>query len=289
MTTLNPALSDLLMRPDNPNPEAYRDTINKFLAGIPSEYQSAAAPTQSAATPTSSTSASGMTTPLTPELVSKIYTQMIGRVPSASGAAQNAGEYATVEDYVARLKQSPQWTGAEYPGAATGVTTGATDEPYTFDVPKTVYPKAETTSRSGLDPDLIKKMTEMVYPQLEQSLTGYSATIDDLMQQALGIYNTQLDRALKTAIPRAVNILSERGILHGTEAQKILAQIAKEAAMESATKGYETALQAATRKLAMPEMLRSILGGTTVSEATSITTDESAPYKIMAGLIQGLM
>uniref|UniRef100_A0A6M3KAH0 Uncharacterized protein n=1 Tax=viral metagenome TaxID=1070528 RepID=A0A6M3KAH0_9ZZZZ len=158
-----------------------------------------------------------------------------------------------------------------------------------FDVPAEAYPRSTTTSRSGLDPELIKKLIGLVYPQLESSLTNYSATIDDLMQQALGTYNTQMQNALRGSIPNAVNALSQRGILHGTEAQKILAQIAKEAAMESATKGYETALQAATQKLNMPNMLSSILGGTNVSEGTGTSTDESAPYRIMAGLLQSLM
>ena len=147
------------------------------------------------------------------------------------------------------------------------------------------FPTSTTESFSGLDPAIAQQLQNDVYPQLAKSVTDYTTQIDTEMTKALDMYNYQLGRALKEKIPAAINQLSTRGILHGTEAQKILSGIAKEAAMESATKGYEAALNAANKKLAMPAMLSTILGETKYTESSTITTDESKPYDIMSDIL----
>ena len=152
-----------------------------------------------------------------------------------------------------------------------------------FDITK--FPKAEQSAYSGLDPGLSAQLQNMVYPQLEKSLTDYSGQIDTEMKNAVDMYNYQLGRALKEQIPAAVNKLNTRGILHGTEAQTILTNIAKEAAIDSATKGYEAAIMAANKKLAMPAMLNTILSETKYAESSGTQTDESKPFDIMTDIL----
>lgn len=93
--------------------------------------------------------------------------------------------------------------------------------------------------------------TRGVYSPID--LQGSLANIDESTQNALGIYQQQLNDYLGEAIPGEINQLANRGVLDSSVAGDTLAQTAALGAQQASTKGYETLMNAAQQKAGLQQ------------------------------------
>lgn len=135
---------------------------------------------------------------------------------------------------------------------------------------------------SGLPESYRDQLLSFVMPQLRGSVENYSSNIDDFTQQALGSYRQEFDKMIKDILPREINQLANRGILSSTVASDTLGRATSEAARASATKGYETGMQAALMRANIPNTLAGLL------QYGQSTQDPSVMYRTMAQLLASL-
>jgi len=196
------------------------------------------------------------------------------------------------QDYINLLKENPTARATVNapslpPGAGatvdappgTGTTVNAppgADETSTFMLPEDKYPY------SGLPESYRDQLLSFVMPRLQTSVTNMPQNIDNFTNQALGTYRQELQNALKEMIPNVINNLAKRGILSSSVAENTLAQTASKAATQSATKGYETAMQAALMKNNIPNTLAGLL------QYGQYSQDPSVMYRTMANILASL-
>jgi hypothetical protein len=145
-----------------------------------------------------------------------------------------------------------------------------------FTLPEDKYPY------SGLPESYRDQLLSFVMPQLQNSVQNYPQNIDDYTQNALGTYRQELDRSMKDMIPQQINQLANRGVLSSTVASDTLSRTASRAITQSATKGYETAMQASMLKAGIPATLSGLL------QYGQSSQDPSVMYRTMAELLASL-
>ena len=146
----------------------------------------------------------------------------------------------------------------------------------TFELPEDIYPY------SGLPESYRDQLLSFVMPQLQSSVQNMPRNIDTFTNQALGSYRQELDRAMKEMIPREINQLANRGVLNSSVASDTLSQATSRAATQSATKGYETAMQGALMKNQIPNTLSGLLTYGVSNQ------DPTVMYRTMAQLLASL-
>ena len=236
---------------------------------------------------------------LTPEQVTEAYQRLLGQTPSASGAAQRAGEFESMESLESRLMASPKYQGgaapatAGTPAAASVLSTGAGE----FDIPVEKYPTSTTTStqaneqRSGIDwnqnPLMQELMTSLVQRvgSMDQDIEKYSKIADDkykaLIRDAVG----------PQALQGTLEDFGARGMIDtsfkGDAIQGVLTNLIRDITQNA----YNTQLDIAGKKIGIPERMAEIakLGhvstGTGMSTSATSTTNPLAPYELMANII----
>ena len=138
-------------------------------------------------------------------------------------------------------------------------------------------------SYTGLPPNYREKLLGNIMPQLTQATQNMPYQINQFYDQAMGGYRQQLNNALKTNIPMAVNNLSNRGVLDSTVASNTLGNVTGAAMQDFSTKGYQAAMQKAQMQSQLPAMLSQIAG--LGSSTTSRYRDPTALLKIITDLL----
>ncbi len=168
-----------------------------------------------------------------------------------------------------------------------------------------------STSYSGLPAEYQTQLLAAIMPQLAGAVSNMPGEIDKYTQEAFGKYQQMLNKALKGAIPLGINNLANRGILSSTAGEQILADINKTALMDTATRGYDTAMQAALLKAQIPTMLGQLaeLGktqtgasastgrssgtstgtSTGASSSSGYSEDPTVMYRTLADLLRSLI
>jgi hypothetical protein len=161
--------------------------------------------------------------------------------------------------------------------------------PSGIEFPTDIFPSSTTSSNtySGLPGNYQNELLKTLMPQLNSSIKNMPGNIDDYTNQALGSYQMALQNALRTNIPTAINSLANRGIINSTEGQRILSGVNSSAAIDASTKGYQTAMEAAKLKAAIPSMLAQIgeLGKSSSTTSQNYQSDPTAMYQIIASML----
>lgn len=136
----------------------------------------------------------------------------------------------------------------------------------------------QSSNYAGLPASYQEALLAAIMPTLQNAITNMPGNIDQYTNQALGSYQQMMQNALRTALPRAMAGLANRGIINSTEGQKVLGEVGSTAAIDAANKGYTTAMQAALLKANMPQMLSQImdLGKTSYGTSTGAAAGSSA-------------
>ena len=146
-----------------------------------------------------------------------------------------------------------------------------------------ILPKGEDLKPySGLPESYRDQLLGFVMPQLQQSVENLPGNIDAYTQNSLGTYRQELDSYLKENIPKVIGDLAKRGILDSSMASDIISKTTSQAALGSATKGYETAQKAAELKLNIPNTLAGLL------EYGRYNEDPTVMYQTMAQLLASI-
>lgn len=152
----------------------------------------------------------------------------------------------------------------------------APTEENTFKIPTDLQPY------SGLPENYRDQLLSFVMPQLQNQVQNQSRNIDRYAQNAQRGYGQELNRTLKEMIPRQINQLANRGVLDSTVASNTLSQSISQAATASASKGYETAMNAALMKANIPNTLSGLL------QYGQSSQDPTVMYRTMAELLANL-
>jgi hypothetical protein len=135
---------------------------------------------------------------------------------------------------------------------------------------------------SGLPESYRDQLLSFVMPQLQQGVQNLPGNIDKYTGEALGGYRQELDNALKEMIPKYLQNFAKRGVLSSTVASDTLGKAVSNAAVQSSTKGYQTAMEAAKWKTQIPNTLGGLL------EYGRSTEDPTVMYRTMADLLASL-
>jgi len=126
------------------------------------------------------------------------------------------------------------------------------------------------------------RLLSFVMPNLQNQVTNLPANIDKYTESAIGGYRQELDRILKDILPKQIGNLANRGILDSSVASDVLSKTVSEVATASASKGYETAMNAALMKAQIPNTLAGLL------QYGQSYQDPTVMYRTMAQLIASL-
>ena len=141
----------------------------------------------------------------------------------------------------------------------------------------------EVKPYSGLPESYRDLLLSFVMPQLQSSVGNMEGNIDDYTQNALGTYRSEFNQYINDAIPQQIRKLAKRGILSSSVAENTLAQTYSDALRKSSGMGYQTAMEAAKMKTAIPQTIRQLLAYGQYSE------DPTVMYKTLAGLLSASM
>ena len=147
-----------------------------------------------------------------------------------------------------------------------------------------VFPTGEEVKPySGLPETYRDTLLSFVMPQLQSSVGNMESNIDDYTQNALGTYRQEFDNYINNAIPKQIRNLAKRGILDSSVAENTLSQTYSDALRKSSGLGYNTAMEAAKMKTAIPQSIGQLLGYGQYSE------DPTVMYRTLASLLAGEM
>jgi len=200
-------------------------------------------------------------------------------------------ELAHVNQYEKMLLKRLGGSGTINP--RTGLREFTTSFNFPMDIMPTSTSSSSSSSYTGLPEADRTALMGSITPQLQQAITNMPQNIDAYTNQALGSYQQMMQNALRNNMPKTIAGLANRGIINSTEGQNALSQTMSDAAIDASNKGYQTAMQQALLKANMPTVLGQLaeLGkyASSSSSSTSTTRDPTQMYKVMAGLIGGMM
>jgi hypothetical protein len=143
-----------------------------------------------------------------------------------------------------------------------------------------IFPKGEDVKPySGLPESYRDQLLGFAMPQLQQSVTDLPGNIDTYTQDALSNYRQQLDIAMKDMLPRQIGNLANRGILDSSVASDTLSKTVSDAARRSAGMGYQTSMEAARMKTAIPQTIGQLL------QYGQSSQDPTVMYRTIAALL----
>lgn len=147
-----------------------------------------------------------------------------------------------------------------------------------------IFPTGEEVAPySGLPKTYRDTLLSFVMPQLQSSVENLPGNIDQYTNDALGTYRQEFNNYIQDAIPAQLRNLANRGILNSSVAENTLSQTYSDALRKSSGMGYQTAMEAAKMKTAIPQTLGQLLTYGQYSE------DPTVMYKTLASLLAAQM
>jgi len=178
--------------------------------------------------------------------------------------------------------QIPPYTPWQNAGGYVGEI-GGTTPPNTGTTNEFVFPTGEEVAPySGLPPEYRDMLLGFVMPQIQSSVGNMEGNIDAYTQNALNAYRQEFENYIKEVIPKQIGNLANRGVLNSSMAENTLSQTYSDAARRSSGMGYNTAMEAAKMKAAIPQTIGQLLAYGMYSE------DPTVMYRTLASLLQNM-
>lgn len=138
--------------------------------------------------------------------------------------------------------------------------------------------QSTSNSYNGLPSAVRDQYLSWLMPMLQEQVQGLPNIIDEQTNNALGMYQQILQNSLREYSPAMFGNLANRGILSSQVATDAISEALRKSIQDSASKGYETAMRAATMKANIPSMLMGAVdtGKYSQSDQQSTSTGRSA-------------
>lgn len=147
-----------------------------------------------------------------------------------------------------------------------------------------IFPTGEEVAPySGLPKGYRDTLLSFLMPTIQSGVQGMEGNIDDYTQNALGTYRQEFNNYINDAIPKQLRNLAQRGVLSSSVAENALSQTYSDAIRKSSGMGYQTAMEAAKMKTAIPQTIGQLLQYGQYSE------DPTVMYKTLASLLAAQM
>lgn len=141
-----------------------------------------------------------------------------------------------------------------------------------------------SNSYSGLGSGTISQLTNMVMPELSDSLAGISNLPNTYTQNALGLYKNLMNTGLNDSLAATLQEMASRGIIGGDVLSDAMSGTAAEVIPTYSNMGYQAGMDAAEMAQNIPSILGSLMqlaqydqsSGSSSSSSQSNSTNQSA-------------